>query len=194
MPKRLAFRAGAISGSGDDGQNSLQDVHFEGLLYQLWGLLLQVPEVTRGRVLIESSLTLPHFPEIKAAAGVRFKKIIGLASRFGSRRLQHPLQQRSEFVVLSNTRHKSCNHSQFSHRCSTSFILRFFFCFCPSYFLTGSMSVRPVSGSSRFCIAMSSTVTITSSVGFTYNSRTWPPRAVPSEVARTTWVWTWGFP
>ena len=42
------------------------------------------------------------------------------------------------------------------------------------YFKAGSISVRSVAGSSRFCIVTGSTVTITSSVGDTYASRTWP--------------------
>jgi len=62
------------------------------------------------------------------------------------------------------------------------------------YFKAGSISVRSVSGSKRFCIATGSTVTITSNVGDTYASRTWPARVVPSDVPTTMCVWTTGFP
>jgi len=40
------------------------------------------------------------------------------------------------------------------------------------YFKAGSINVRSVAGSKRFCIAAGSTVTITSSVGDTYAART----------------------
>ena len=61
-------------------------------------------------------------------------------------------------------------------------------------FKAGSMSVRSVSGSKRFCIDTGSTVTITSSVGDTYAARTWPARVVPSGLPTTMCVWTTGFP
>jgi hypothetical protein len=48
------------------------------------------------------------------------------------------------------------------------------------YFEAGSINVRSVAGSSRFCIVIGSTVTITSSTGDAYAARTWPARVVPS--------------
>src|SRR5271156_1839267 len=103
------------------------------------------------------------------------------------------MDQRSELVFLSFTRHESCNHMYFSHRYS-----------CPSlclairhilrYFKTGSINVRSVAGSKRFCIVIGSTVTITASVGDEYTARTWPPRVVPSGPPTTMCVWTTGFP
>src|SRR5438105_8063786 len=62
-----------------------------------------------------------------------------------------------------------------------------------SYLEAGSINVRSVSGSKRFCIATGSTVTITSSVGDTYAARTWPARVVPSGAPTTMCVWTTGF-
>src|SRR6266576_4130492 len=54
-----------------------------------------------------------------------------------------------------------------------------------SYFEAGSINVRSVSGSKRFCIVTGSTVTMTSSVGDTYAARTWPARVVPSGAPTT---------
>ena len=62
------------------------------------------------------------------------------------------------------------------------------------YFKAGSISVRSAAGSRRFCTAIGSTVTITSSAGDTYAARIWPARVVPSGLPTTMWVWIMGFP
>src|SRR5271165_2902783 len=103
------------------------------------------------------------------------------------------MEQHSELVFPSFPRHESCDHMYFSHRCP-----------CPSfasnrgrvlrYFETGSINVRSVAGSNRFCIVTGSTVTITSNVGETYAARTWPALVVPSGPPTIMCVWTTGFP
>ena len=59
---------------------------------------------------------------------------------------------------------------------------------------SGSIRIRPVSLSSCFCMALGSTVTMTSNVGNTCASITCPPRAVPSGSPTTMCVCTTGLP